>query len=739
VAFSEHMDLAWAEEANPAVDVLFDDASRDGPNRLRLFVFLAATYGGGNQPVSAQLRRVLGGAESCGALDTSSPSDVSFCSAVAAVPSTDATCTLSQEADVEDITACAGVTGADLGSAVACEALQTADADDGDTRACVYTDSVVAQSLASACAAAGTGQCGYSAAYSPADALAAAATTPFDSELLRTVGVPSSTRVDEWHQLLADFYVLPAERPCVLRLQLQAGGRYSGMHIGRPGPLRNVAQHGSVSSSGSLHYRESQRDVNGRRVSDAILTNGVIQDEQWFFLDTLHSEVPYSELINTPEIITMQVDLGTVYHICALRVEWVASAMMLEWTLDIRGGTSGSSGWVEKLNIVHGTALPETAGGGMVDARSTSPYYFACGEATQIRFTMARSQNSAYGLRELELTGFEVAEHGPCVQACQHGAGCWDARDGCTCVPSWFWRGDTCGTDCTVPLTASVEGADFCLASKRERCWADDGLCGACLDGNTVSERGIGVSTENVPCEAFLDNACGDPDASNYAGLARPDDDYGCEYAEIVVSEAQEEAVVEVAQTPEEPFSLSIPSVVIFILVGLFVTVIACFIVLHNRHSKRARVHHVGGSGHSEEDDTDGEEEEMDEESAARAARDRFLASQKKGGGDEGPTDDDDDGYYAEDGSDPYAHLSAHKQARAQQKAKAAAKAAAQQELNSSMSYPSAEQAGRGSKKGKKKKGNKSAWVAYTDDETGDTYYHNEETDETTWDKPAGM
>ena len=55
------------------------------------------------------------------------------------------------------------------------------------------------------------------------------------------------------------------------------------------------------------------------------------------------------------------------------------------------------------------------------------------------------------------------------------------------------------------------------------------------------------------------------------------------------------------------------------------------------------------------------------------------------------------------------------------------------------MSYPSAEQAGRGSKKGKKKKGNKSAWVAYTDDETGDTYYHNEETDETTWDKPAGM
>ena len=210
--------------------------------------------------------------------------------------------------------------------------------------------------------------------------------------------------------------------------------------------------------------------------------------------------------------------------------------------------------------------------------------FFACGEATNIRFTMKQSQNSVYGLRELELNGFEVAEFGPCVQACQHGSGCWDARDDCSCVPSWFWRGDTCATDCTIPLSA---GADFCLESKRARCWEDDGLCGACLDGNTVSELGPGISEENAPCVPYVQNACGDPEASNYNGLARLDDDYGCEYREAVVSAMQEEAP-EVVIEPDEPFKLNIPSVVIFILVGLFVAVIACFIVLHNRHSKRA-------------------------------------------------------------------------------------------------------------------------------------------------------
>lgn len=182
---------------------------------------------------------------------------------------------------------------------------------------------------------------------------------------------------------------------------------------------------------------------------------------------------------------------------------------------------------------------------------------------------------------------------------------------------------------------------------------------------------------------------------------------------------------------PDEPFSLNIPSVVIFILVGLFACVIVCFVVLHNRHSKRARVHNVD-SGSADVGDFD-EDDELDEEAAARAARDSFLASRKSGG--EGGEYDDDDEYYA-DGGDPYRHLAAGRQARERQKAKAKAAAKAKEDLNSSMSYPSSVQAGRGrGKKGKKK----SAWVAYKDDETGDTYYHNEMTDEVTWDKPAEL
>lgn len=185
---------------------------------------------------------------------------------------------------------------------------------------------------------------------------------------------------------------------------------------------------------------------------------------------------------------------------------------------------------------------------------------------------------------------------------------------------------------------------------------------------------------------------------------------------------------------PDEPFSLSVPSVVIFILVGLFVGVIACFIVLHNRHSKRARVHNVD-PGSAGDDAEQFDEDELDEEAAARAARDRYLASQKSDG------DDESDALYAEDDGDPYAHLASARQARAKQKAMAAARA--NEDMNSSMSYPSSAQArGRASKKGKHGKHGKQpkgAWVPYVDDETGDTYYHNETTDEVTWDKPAEL
>lgn len=63
------------------------------------------------------------------------------------------------------------------------------------------------------------------------------------------------------------------------------------------------------------------------------------------------------------------------------------------------------------------------------------------------------------------------------------------------------------------------------------------------------------------------------------------------------------------------------------------------------------------------------------------------------------------------------------------QKAKAAANA------KSPMSYPSSVQTRGCGRKGL----TKSAWVAYEDDETADTYYHNEITEEVAWDKPAEL
>ena len=88
-------------------------------------------------------------------------------------------------------------------------------------------------------------------------------------------------RREHWAQVFAEFYVLPAERPCVLRLQLGGGAttRFSGLHVGRPGPQVNVAFGMAVSSSGSEFFQQAER-VLGRAVSDQALTNGMM-DDQW--------------------------------------------------------------------------------------------------------------------------------------------------------------------------------------------------------------------------------------------------------------------------------------------------------------------------------------------------------------------------------------------------------------------------------------------------------------------------
>ena len=56
VPFTDYLDLTWADETNPTLDVIFDDATYDGPNRLRLFVHLGAGFSGGSQPVGVHVR-----------------------------------------------------------------------------------------------------------------------------------------------------------------------------------------------------------------------------------------------------------------------------------------------------------------------------------------------------------------------------------------------------------------------------------------------------------------------------------------------------------------------------------------------------------------------------------------------------------------------------------------------------------------------------------------------------------
>ena len=84
-ADSDSFDPAWLDETRTSVDVRFDDDTRDGAVRLRIFARLAASYSGGAQPVSGELRRVLSTAERCVADDPGSASDVATCASPAQI------------------------------------------------------------------------------------------------------------------------------------------------------------------------------------------------------------------------------------------------------------------------------------------------------------------------------------------------------------------------------------------------------------------------------------------------------------------------------------------------------------------------------------------------------------------------------------------------------------------------------------------------------------------------------
>ena len=142
-ADSDSFDPAWLDETRPSVDVRFDDDTRDGAVRLRIFARLAASYSGGAQPVSGELRRVRSTAERCVADDPGSASDVAVCDAVVATAAAAAGCAATTGVTADD-GACAAIT--DLGTAAACEAVETAQTDDGGAKACSYTAATAAES-----------------------------------------------------------------------------------------------------------------------------------------------------------------------------------------------------------------------------------------------------------------------------------------------------------------------------------------------------------------------------------------------------------------------------------------------------------------------------------------------------------------------------------------------------------------------------------------------------------------
>eukprot|EP01048_Picozoa_sp_COSAG05_P011939 COSAG05_NODE_1162_length_5658_cov_33.118367_4_plen_868_part_00 len=537
-------------------DILFDDAARDGPNRLRVFARLSADYSDGvaGAVVSASVHSVDGGlGESCVALNQSAAADVSLCTAA--------------------------VNGGASGSVAWC-----VDAGGGS-------------------------RCAHAPATTAAQALAQG--TLYSTTLRRTVSMPSVDPAfpDEWQQLLADFDILAHERPCVLRLHFGTGeasaglARFAGLRLAapfaaKPSDFYNVGAGQVITAS---HQSLSTPTAPSKPAS--ILLDGVtsIADgTTWMFYDQANSET-----------IVFEVSFdSTVFMLCAVHMHWMAASQISEWTVRLRGGSHGGTWRTAALRTNTSHPVPS---GARPAAADPIQIWFECQEASELQLVMIKTANAFYGLSELQIYGYEPPEaYARCSLKCRNGGKCWTMRETmCSCVEAWPWRGQLCDVECSDIINNLP--AYYCEGRNREPCGSGasvDGLCGACEPGYAVPsprEEGDGrgeASTApqagNPFCTKVRDtsNDCGDPSASNYGGASIPTANvagcrYGIEDGAAGAGGAAAETDDSAMEEPDNPIKLGRyvgPGVIVTLLV-LFVIAIGSFIYCYRVHNKRLKAH----------------------------------------------------------------------------------------------------------------------------------------------------
>jgi hypothetical protein len=305
--------------------------------------------------------------------------------------------------------------------------------------------------------------------------------TNYTTSLLRTVNGPGVTRRGEWTQLLLDFWLLPQERPAVLRLSLgsvaasHGVAKFAGLLVAPPGPFRNVLRGKPPRASHASSYAPGEPPVPG-----SVLTNGVVAPgagQNYVVVD-----IAGTQTVTIEVTLTDAHPLSHVFDVCSVRAHWLASSQVTQWRLELAATLDGA--FVTAAHLRHNVLANN---GSSSSSSSSAPVWFPCQRVAKARLSLLSTANGFYGLTELELFGVDVSDFGPCGLPCRHGSSCWAALDTCSCVThsaSWPWRGPRCATECASILRDKPPL--YCEGRHRAPCGEvsapDSVICVACFD-----------------------------------------------------------------------------------------------------------------------------------------------------------------------------------------------------------------------------------------------------------------
>ena len=264
----------------------------------------------------------------------------------------------------------------------------------------------------------------------------------------------------EWHAVLGDFFVLPAEMTGAgrLRLFVKLGSEHATLgHCALTDLTLTTIVPSNVALLKAVTGTESQAHTGGDVPSNQILTNSETNSnpgQMWYRFDTSYSP-------------TFVLDLQWKHHICNTRIEFNKAGRIWDWSLYVQNETTAAGEedtFHEILRVTDAAWSDWTEDGqGSLDSPiSTEARWFDCTDVYKAKVVLHGTKNIIYTLTEIELGGYDTQVDAICTLGCRHGGHCFNVQHTCRCVSKWGWRGTRCDADADecglVPRDSSMFG-----------------------------------------------------------------------------------------------------------------------------------------------------------------------------------------------------------------------------------------------------------------------------------------